>query len=71
MKVHTWWDHTGKVAVKEYSYHVPAPELSGADINAPIVTLNLPLIGVVEGVPAAFRPAFRKWIDLIVSIIAG
>ena len=59
------------VSVKEYSYHVPVPELSGADVNAPIVTLNMPLIGVVEGINAAFGPAFRKLLDMIVSIIAG
>ena len=65
------WDHKGMVSVKEYSYHVPVPELSGADVNAPIVTLNMPLIGVVEGINAAFGPAFRKLLDMIVSIIAG
>jgi len=65
------WDHNGRVSVKEYSYHIPVPELSGADINARIVTLNMPLIGVVEGINAAFGPAFRKLLDMVVSVIAG
>ena len=65
------WDHTGKVAVKEYNYHIPIPEMSGADPGVPITTLNMPLIGVVEAIHASFGPAFRKWLDLIISIIAG
>ena len=59
------------MAVKEYNYHVPIPEMSGADPTETIVSLNMPLIGVVEAIHASFGPAYRKWLDLIVSIIAG
>lgn len=56
---------------QEYDYHIPVPELTGADINAPIITLNMPLIGVVENIHAAFGPAYQRLLDLLVSIIAG
>ena len=63
--------HPTLLHTQEYDYHIPVPELTGADINAPIVTLNMPLIGVVENIHAAFGPAYQRLLDLLVSIIAG
>lgn len=71
IKVTSWWDHQGRVATKEYDYFIFQPDLTPADLNATIVTLNMPLIGVVESIHAAFGPLYRRLLDLIVSVIAG
>ncbi|GAX79808.1 hypothetical protein CEUSTIGMA_g7248.t1 [Chlamydomonas eustigma] len=72
LKVDTWWDHTGKVTFKEYDYHLPVPELTMADLNSNIVTLNLPLIGVVENIRLSFSQAYQQWwLDLLVKAMAA
>lgn len=56
---------------QEYVYHIPVPELTAADLNATIVTLNLPLIGVVEAVHAATGPVLHRLLDLVLRVLSG
>lgn len=59
------------VETQDYSYQTFVPELSVGDIDAPIVTLNLPLIGVIETLHATVSGlALQTLLDLLVSIIA-
>lgn len=58
-------------ASQDYSYQTFVPELSVGDLHEPIVTLNLPLIGVIETLHATVSGlALQTLLDLLVSIIA-
>jgi hypothetical protein len=70
-RVSTLWDDQGQVQVKDYSYHLPVLDESvglAEDFN--IVTLSLPLIGVIENVHSSFGPLGQRLLDLLVSTIA-
>jgi hypothetical protein len=48
------------------------PELTTADLDSTIVTLNLPLIGVVESIRLSFSQAYQQWwLDLLVKAMAA
>ncbi|KAG1670566.1 hypothetical protein FOA52_012138 [Chlamydomonas sp. UWO 241] len=70
-KVFAQWDTNGRVATKEYAYYTLVPEMTTAQLDAPIVTLNLPLIGVVESIGSVYGPRAEKWLDYAVSVIAA
>ncbi|MEW5302582.1 MAG: hypothetical protein WDW36_005351 [Sanguina aurantia] len=70
-KLEAWFDRPGRVATRDYSYQTFVPELSVGDLHEPIVTLNLPLIGVIETLHATVSGlALQTLLDLFVSIIA-
>ncbi|KAG2485799.1 hypothetical protein HYH03_015510 [Edaphochlamys debaryana] len=73
VKIDPMWDRRGRVTVKEVDTHVLRPELSGADPSAPLVTLNLPLLGVLELLHAVTdaSPAMRPLLDVLVGVLSA
>ncbi|KAG2451781.1 hypothetical protein HYH02_003559 [Chlamydomonas schloesseri] len=74
VKVDVWWDRRGRVAVKEWDYHIFQPQLSAPlGPNDTITTLNLPLLGALELLHAysASVPAVRPLLDVLVGVLSG
>ncbi|KAG1668840.1 hypothetical protein FOA52_004935 [Chlamydomonas sp. UWO 241] len=71
-KIYTWWDRAGGVEVKEWDYYVPVPGLvdAPAPSTAIVTTLNMALIGVVEGIHAAYGPSYARWLDWVAYALA-
>ncbi|EFJ44403.1 hypothetical protein VOLCADRAFT_95412 [Volvox carteri f. nagariensis] len=67
------WDRNGRVAVKEWDYHVFVPELSAASPDDVIVTLNLPLLGVLEVLHSysISTPGVRPLLDVLVGVLSA
>eukprot|EP00955_Chlamydomonas_euryale_P023404 247238-Chlamydomonas_euryale.AAC.1 len=47
------------------------PSMSGAPLTTPVLTLNLPLIGVVESIHSVYGPYYQRLLDLVVATLAG
>lgn len=70
-RVSTLWDDQGQVQVKDFYYHLPIlNESVGRAEDFTIVSLSLPLIGVIENVHSSFGPLGQRLLDLLVATIA-
>lgn len=58
-------------ARQEYDYHTLEPNMTAADLDAPIATLNLPLLGVLHTLHSSMSPKAQSWADLLAGLIAG
>lgn len=70
-KLDVWWSSDGLVQFKEFTYYTPLPNMSVGQLDAPLVTLNMPLLGVLNTIHAATGPGSQAWLDLLVQMIAG
>ncbi|GLI63214.1 hypothetical protein VaNZ11_006070 [Volvox africanus] len=64
------WNAYGRVTVKEWDYHIFVPELSAASPDNEIVTLNLPLVGVLEILHSYSSTAVQPLLDVLVGVLS-
>lgn len=69
VKRHVWFSPDGRVKFKEYSYHLPAPELTNGSLDDLVTTLNIPLVGALEVVGSLSHSQATRWLQLLVSLI--
>lgn len=65
----SWSEDGSRVYFKRWSSYEPLPQLSGAPWNAPLVTWNLPLLGVLARVHAAAGEAWLPLLDVVASAV--